>query len=121
MPIPDRFLEDPNDRSGIHDLTPAEAADLMDQGRDELCVLDVRTLREHELHRIPGAELLPIQELAMNVHTLDPERPTLVYCEHGIRSLQAAAFLKQLGFSHVFNLRGGISQWRGAKEGNPPG
>ena len=53
---------------------------------------------------------------------LDPNKPTLVYCEHGVRSVNASVFLANLGFEQLFNLRGGIVQWQGELEGRnvPP-
>jgi len=35
----------------------------------------------------------------------------VVICHHGMRSLQAGAFLERQGFSDVVNLRGGIDGW----------
>lgn len=80
-------------------------------------LLDVRTPDEHRSHRIPGATLLPLQELAARAHELDPDRPTIVYCEHGVRSVHACIYLKSLGFDDLVNLRGGIVTWRAGLEG----
>ena len=70
------------------DLEPTAARDLLDQEPD-LVVLDVRTAPEFVRHRIAGAVLIPVQELAMRTAELDPARRHLVVCEHGVRSVAA--------------------------------
>ena len=43
---------------------------------------------------------------------LDPARPTVVLCHHGVRSRNVAEFLTaQAGFTDVMNVRGGIDAW----------
>ncbi len=42
---------------------------------------------------------------------LDPERPTVVYCDTGARSAVAAAHLRELGHLHVLRLEGGLDAW----------
>jgi rhodanese-related sulfurtransferase len=43
--------------------------------------------------------------------TLDPERPTVFLCHHGIRSAQVCAYLSRQGFEKIYNLSGGIDRW----------
>jgi rhodanese-related sulfurtransferase len=42
---------------------------------------------------------------------LDPDRPVVCICHHGIRSASAAGALAHLGFAQVWNLSGGIDRW----------
>ena len=97
------------------DIDAVEAQRLVDAG--QVNILDVRTPQEYDaLGHIPGATLLPLGLLPSAPATLPTRgRPLLVYCEHGIRSAQAAAFLVQAGFQEVLNLRGGFVEWRGEK------
>lgn len=83
---------------------------------DDLILLDVRTLSEYRSHRIPGAVLLPIQELPARWQELDPDARIVCVCEHGIRSEAAAAFLARHDFADVANLRGGMARWTGEVE-----
>lgn len=78
-----------------------------------LRLLDVRTAGEYANHRLPGATLVPIQELAQRVGELDPETNWLVHCAHGRRSVVACQMLAQAGFSKLTNLRGGLALWAG--------
>lgn len=91
-------------------LSPHQARELL-AARAELRVLDVRTEQEHAVHRIAGAVLVPIQELQARSAELDPDTPWLIVCEHGVRSEASCAYLHQLGFRELYNLRGGLARW----------
>jgi rhodanese-related sulfurtransferase len=96
------------------EVTPQEVAELpADTG---VLLLDVRTPREYRCHRIPGVVLIPVQELSSRYQELDPERPTICICEHGIRSETAAEFLAHHDFADVATMRGGMVQWPGPLE-----
>lgn len=83
----------------------------------ELQLLDVRTPEEyHQLGHIPGARLLPIHLLPDSLPLLNPDLPTVVVCEHGIRSADAAWFLVSKGFERVYNLTAGMAEWNGPRE-----
>jgi rhodanese-related sulfurtransferase len=73
-------------------------------------LLDVRESWEHALCALPGARLIPIDELAGRVDELDPAREVVVYCHHGVRAAAAVAWLRRQDIPAV-NLRGGIDAW----------
>jgi rhodanese-related sulfurtransferase len=104
------------DAAPVRDVNTEQAHALLRERQGQVCLLDVRTPKEHKSHRIPGSVLVPVQDLGGRVVELDPAQPTLVYCEHGVRSRAAAAFLRQRGFREVFHLRGGIVTWDGPFE-----
>ena len=101
------------------EIGPAEAERLMADGR--VRVLDVRTPEEYAtLGHIPGAILLPVDLIPAAAATLPRDgKPTLVCCEHGIRSATAARFLAQAGLEGVLNMAGGMSCWRGRRDHSP--
>lgn len=78
-------------------------------------LLDVRQPWEVALARIalPGADALdiPLHELPARLHELPEAQPVVCICHHGVRSLQAVAFLVRAGFDSVYNLAGGIDAW----------
>jgi rhodanese-related sulfurtransferase len=74
-------------------------------------LLDVREDFEWRLCRLPGALLIPLEQLPGQLAALDPERETVVYCHTGVRSAYAAEFLRREGFRRVGNLLGGIHRW----------
>jgi adenylyltransferase/sulfurtransferase len=94
----------------IVELEPAEAERMLGSGGD-LQVLDVRFPHEHQVHRIEKSILIPLPELSARTGELDPSRPTLVYCEHGMRSQNACELLAQLGFGTLYSLAGGMSEY----------
>lgn len=96
-------------------LTPAEAAALRDA--TAVVTLDVREPWECDLAILPASTCVPLDTLPQRWTALDPAAPTLVVCHHGVRSLHACMFLRQRGFTRVFNLDGGIDRW--AREIDP--
>jgi len=102
-------------------LSVADAGDLRANAIVSLAVeelvLHVRALARQlfgdERAALPNSQLIPLNELPRRAQEIQvPEgTPIVVYCHHGIRSLSAAVFLEQSGFSNVASLRGGIDAW----------
>ncbi len=74
-------------------------------------LLDVREPWEAEIASIPGATLIPMGDIPSRLQELDPDRPTVVLCHHGARSLNVAMWLRGQGFDHTQSLAGGIDGW----------
>jgi rhodanese-related sulfurtransferase len=91
------------------EISPKELKARLDKG-DSLQLVDVRSAEEYAIARL-GGTLIPLTELVMRYHELDPEKETVLICHHGIRSAQATLLLNQLGFEQVKNLSGGIDRW----------
>lgn len=100
----------------IEQLSPAEAQQRLQSGWDAL-LLDLREPWEYEQVHLPGSTLVPLAVLPSKMAELDPARPVLTICHHGIRSWHAACLLEQNGFETVCNLAGGIDAW--ARELDP--
>jgi rhodanese-related sulfurtransferase len=96
--------------SPIRIMSPGDAAEWL-ATQDAPQFIDVRTPGEHDIASIDGARLLPMNEISSWVHDLDPERPVLVLCHHGIRSMNVAMYLSSRGFMETINLAGGIDRW----------
>jgi rhodanese-related sulfurtransferase len=94
----------------------AEAQRLLAAGA--VTILDVRTPGEYEqLGHIPGAWLLPVDLVASAPAVLPhDDKPVLVYCEHGVRSVAASRLLSAAGIAPVLNLAGGLAHWSGPRE-----
>jgi rhodanese-related sulfurtransferase len=79
-----------------------------------LVVLDVRTPDEYTgLGHIPQAQLFPLHQLPAMVGQLQADAPTVLICQHGVRSMNATLWLQQQGFTQLYNLTNGMSQWDG--------
>lgn len=85
-------------------------------------LLDVRQPWENETAALPNSVLIPLHELPARATEIDtaPGMLLVAYCHHGIRSLQAAAFLERLGFTNVASLAGGIDAWSREMDPNLP-
>jgi glyoxylase-like metal-dependent hydrolase (beta-lactamase superfamily II)/rhodanese-related sulfurtransferase len=77
-------------------------------------VVDVREPEEFANGHVPGALNLPQADLATRLGELPRDRPLFVICQGGFRSLRAAQFLDQCGFTDVSSVKGGTEAWRAA-------
>jgi rhodanese-related sulfurtransferase len=77
-------------------------------------LVDVREVNEFRQLRVPGAVLVPLSDFATSHVRLPKDRPLLVMCASGKRSLVAAEFLSRNGYPDVANVEGGIIAWHGA-------
>jgi rhodanese-related sulfurtransferase len=84
---------------------------------DEVQVVDVRTPEEYAGGHIENAVNIDVNSdsFASEVSKLDKEKPVLVYCRSGKRSLTAAEKLREMGFTRIVNLEGGMLGWEEAK------
>jgi rhodanese-related sulfurtransferase len=92
------------------EITPAEMKARLDRG-EKLVLVDVREPWEHQLCRIDGAQLVPLGSLAASLETLPDVDELICYCHHGMRSLDAAAWLRLQGIEKAKSLAGGIERW----------
>jgi len=77
-------------------------------------IIDVRTPAEFAAGHIAGAVNVDVQSatFGQQIATLDRAKNYAVYCRSGNRSKAAKAAMQQAGFSHVFDLAGGIQAWQ---------
>ncbi|GAC1664967.1 MAG: rhodanese-like domain-containing protein [Candidatus Acidiferrum sp.] len=92
------------------EISPLDAKQKLSRG-DKLLFVDVREPWEYDLCHIEGAKLVPLGSLAANVGTLLGDHEVICYCHHGMRSLDAAAWLRFQGLERARSLAGGIERW----------
>ena len=80
----------------------------------EAVLVDVREPVEYAQGHVPGAINLPQADLADRLEELPRDRPLVLICQGGYRSLRAAKFLKQVGFDDVRSVAGGTAAWAAA-------
>ena len=94
-----------------YEIDPASVRQ-MSEGGEPFTLLDVREPWEFETARIEGAKLMPMGDVPSRAHQeLDPEDHIVVYCHHGVRSLNVTAWLRQQGFEKAQSMAGGIDAW----------
>lgn len=94
----------------MKELPCTEFKSWMEEGNDHN-LIDVREQWEHNLIKLDGSILVPLNSLLVRPPELDKEKPVVVYCRTGKRSLVAGHMLQTLGFKNVYNLTGGIYAW----------
>jgi rhodanese-related sulfurtransferase len=84
-------------------------------------LLDVRFPEEHAYVAFPGSVLIPLPELDEHNEELEAFRGkrVVVYCHHGVRSLDGTAYLMSRGLDAV-SLRGGIDLYSRAVDPSLP-
>jgi SulP family sulfate permease len=75
-------------------------------------VLDVREPAEFRRGHLPGSRLMPLREVLQAAQSIPKDAPLFLVCRSGRRSTRAMAWLLDLGFSRVCNLKGGILSWQ---------
>lgn len=110
-------------------VTALSAQDVEARSADGATVVDLREPAEIEATgKIPGAIHAPrgmlefFADPSSPYHNpaLDPSKPTILYCASGGRSALSAMTLKQLGYSDVAHLEGGIGAWKEAGNDTEP-
>lgn len=74
-------------------------------------LLDVRSETEHHADNL-GGKCIPLNILPFQAEGLPKDQRIVVYCKSGIRSKTACGKLRELGFTDVISLQGGISAYR---------
>ena len=92
------------------EITVEEASRLL-AGPTPPVLIDVREPDEFAVCRIEGARLVPMNTVAARLAEIPQDRPVLVQCHHGGRSMKVTQFLRAKGFAQVSNLQGGIEAW----------
>ncbi|MBE6944383.1 MAG: rhodanese-like domain-containing protein [Ruminococcaceae bacterium] len=92
-------------------ITAQQAKELMDR-EEGYVILDTRTQEEYAESRIPGAILIPHDEITEKAEAVltDKDQLILVYCRSGRRSKLAAEALVELGYTNIKEF-GGIIDW----------
>ena len=108
--IPQAAAAEAAEQGKLPEITPLELKARLDAG-DDIFVLDVREPHEHDIAKIQGTTLIPLGQVARRVGELDSTADIVVHCKSGMRSAKAQKILKDMGFSRVTNLAGGILRW----------
>jgi rhodanese-related sulfurtransferase len=95
------------------EISVADAADVLRDPAAPPLLLDCRTADEHQTASIAGSVLIPMQELPERVGELEAhrDRPVIVHCHHGMRSLRVTKWLRDQGFPQAQSMAGGIDAW----------
>lgn len=100
----------PDDLYANIEISPSEVKNLLDGGR-QLFFVDVREPWEHQTSHIERATLIPLREIPANLARFEEADDIVLFCHHGMRSLDAAAWLRSQGVKGARSMTGGIERW----------
>jgi adenylyltransferase/sulfurtransferase len=93
-------------------ITAAELKELLESGKP-VELIDVREPAEWEIVSIPGAKLIPKDQILRGdaLASLPQDRQIVMYCKTGIRSAETLAAVKNAGFADAVHVQGGVTAW----------
>jgi rhodanese-related sulfurtransferase len=92
------------------EVTPRQVSERLKRG-DKFLLVDVREKWEYDTARIEGAVLIPLRAIPASLPHLAAAREIVFYCHHGMRSLDAAAWVRSQGVEGAQSMSGGIDRW----------
>ena len=98
-------------------ITPEELNEAIENDR-ELTIIDVRNKDSYEKDHIEGAINIPVDTLRDSKESLNKSDKIVVYCGSGNSSTVAQEILVNDGFEKVYNLTGGLTNYRTLNEEN---
>lgn len=100
--------------AGIPVETPPGAVKAWLDAGEAVALIDVREPFEHTLARIEGCELMPMNTVPACLEQLQQTaagKLLVVYCHHGVRSLNVVSWLRAHGVANCTSMAGGIEAW----------
>jgi len=92
------------------EISPLEVRQRLERG-EKLLFVDVREPWEYAISHIDDAKLIPMGEIPKNLPILEEGGEVILICHHGMRSLDAAAWLRSQGVDGARSMAGGIERW----------
>jgi rhodanese-related sulfurtransferase len=95
------------------EISATEVKRRLDAG-EKLHLIDVREPSEFAMARIEGGELIPMRQVPGELQALEAkadEAPLIVFCHHGVRSLNVVNWLREQGLEACQSMAGGIDAW----------
>lgn len=97
----------------IQQISSQQLADMLKQKANDIFLLDVRENDEVALGKIGDANHIPMNLIPLYLDKIPDDKLIIIYCNHGIRSLNVAHYLVNNGFDEqqIYNLEKGIDDW----------
>jgi len=100
-----------DEKATVEQITVEEVKNVIGERREQVQFIDVRRVAEHLNGHATQTINLPVDSLAKEVGTLDPDKPTFVICQSGYRSSLGTSILENAGFKEIYNVTGGTKAW----------
>jgi rhodanese-related sulfurtransferase len=105
-----------------YEVAPQTVRQRIEAG-EKVAFIDVREPGEFQQARIEGAELIPMRTVPaqlQHLEALSDDANLVVYCHHGVRSLQVVNWLREQGITSCQSMIGGIDRWSREVDPNVP-
>jgi rhodanese-related sulfurtransferase len=105
-----------NNDVAVHEIYPGDLVEKI-EGKEDIVLLDVRTLEEYEELHLENALLLPVQELSqkslneIGLGENAKNKENYIYCWSGSRSQTAYYIMESLGYTNIKSVSGGMIHW----------
>lgn len=100
-------------RNIIQSLSSQQLDEILTNQPDDIFLLDVREDSEVSICHLPQSIHIPMNLIPLYLDKIPDDKMIIIYCHHGIRSLNVALYLIDNGFdeSQIYNLKNGIDDW----------
>lgn len=100
-------------RNEIQSLSSRQLDEILTNQPDDIFLLDVREVSELSICHLPQSIHIPMNLIPLYLDKIPDDKMIIIYCHHGIRSLNVALYLIDNGFdeSQIYNLKNGIDDW----------
>ncbi|WAA09570.1 FAD-dependent oxidoreductase [Fervidibacillus albus] len=95
-------------------ITPQQLTARIENG-EQFQIIDARATKQYEESKVDGAVNIPLAQLREEAKKLDPNIPTVTYCNKGVTGNAAQNVLINMGFKEVYNLSGGNKNYQSFK------
>tara|TARA_B100000508_G_C11289660_1_gene194566 strand:+ start:79 stop:483 length:405 start_codon:yes stop_codon:yes gene_type:complete len=98
-------------------ISALEVEKLLENGR--VTIADIRDKKSYLTSNIPDSIHLSQDNLEEFMKNTNAEEPLLIYCYHGINSINTAEYFVNQGFKNVYSLDGGYSEYSKKSKSRP--
>lgn len=95
----------------IQKLTIEEYREQFDNSDTDYLLLDVREVDEFVQARLPKTINIPMSEFQFRIDEVPEDKPIILVCRTGVRSMSVAQFLHASGYENLYNLEEGTLGW----------
>jgi rhodanese-related sulfurtransferase len=107
---------------GPLEISARDVKQRLDAG-EQLHLIDVREPNEFAICKIEGAALVPMRSVPSELQDLEAKAaaaPLIVFCHHGVRSLNVVHWLREQGVENCCSMAGGIDAWSAVVDPSVP-
>ncbi len=94
----------------IDSVNRISASELVSKQKEDQLIIDIRKKSEFDSEHVIGAVNIPLNQMNDHLSEFPKDQPFIIHCAGGYRSMLASSILKQRGWDHFVDVRGGFSE-----------